>query len=335
MKRPAALLVSALLFSALLVPALLAVAPGLAAAQPAAAPATAASAAPAAAPTPAIDTLARLRERGSIVLGHREAALPFSYRGDGRPQGYSVELCLQIVEGLKRRLNLPQLQVRWEMLQAAERIPAVESGRVDLECGNTTATAERRKRVSFTTPIFVAGAGVLARADALGGAGAAATLLGLRGKRIVVAGGTTGEKIVRRANEAMYGLELVLVRDNAEAWAALEGGKADAWITDDVLLAAYRAQAQEPARWVLLERRHTIEPLALTYRRDDAAFERAVDAELAGLLRSGQVREQYRRWFEQPVPPRNIRLDLPPSRLLREILRTPLKMQHEVDVIVL
>lgn len=300
---------------------------GLAAATPALAQAPAAPAAEATAPP---GTVAKLRRSGVILLGHRQAAVPFSYLVDGQPRGYAVDLCLRVVEGLRTRLNLPSLRVQWVPLQAADRLPAVREGRVDLECGNTTATAERRKTVSFTTPVFIAGAGVLARADAR-----ASTLQDLRGKRIAVASGTTGEKIVNRANEMLYGITPVIVKDNAEAFAAVEQGRAEAWITDDILLAAFRAQAAKPTDFVLLDKRHTIEPLALMVRKDDAAFERAVDAEMSELLRSGEIQRLYMRWFTQPIPPRNVNLELPPSRLLREIFRTPLKMQHEVDVIVL
>lgn len=308
---------------------LLAAAAGASAQPQPAAPAPAAS-------EPAVtDTIAQLRRRGSIVIGHREAAVPFSYLVEGQPRGYAIDLCMQVVEGLKRRLSLPALKVQWVRLQAAERVPAVQSGRVDLECGNTTATADRRKQVAFSTPTFIAGAGVLVRSDIAGKAAASFTLRELRGKRVVVASGTTGEKIVNRANEALHGLLPVLVKDNAEAFALLESGKADAWITDDILLAAYRAQSADPTRYVLLDKRHTIEPLALMHRKDDPAFERAVDAEVAQLFRSGLVQLLYRRWFQQPVPPRNVNLDLPPSRLLKEIFRTPLKMQYEVDIIVL
>ncbi len=294
-------------------------------AQPASAPAAQAPA----------DTVAALRQRGVIRLGHREAALPFSFVVDGRPRGYAVDLCLRLVEGLRRRLDLPNLRVEWVALQAAERLPAVTSGRVDLECGNTTANAERRKSVTFTTPTFIAGAGVLARTEVLAGAAPDAGLRELRGRRVVVASGTTGEKILRRANEALFGLDPLVVKDNAEAFAALEAGRADAWITDDVLLAAYRAQAPDPSRYRLLAKRHTIEPLALMHRKDDRAFERAVDAEVQKLFASGQVEELYERWFQRPLAPRNVNLELPPSRLLKEIFRMPLKMQHEVDVIVL
>lgn len=283
-----------------------------------------------AAEAPPPDTLAKLRRTGTIALGHRDAAVPLSYLVGEQPVGYSVDLCLAIVEGLKRRLNLGALKVQWVKLSAAERLPAVQGGRVDLECGSTTATAERRKSVSFAVPTFIAGAGVLAVASTQ-----AKTLQDLRGKRVLVSAGTTGEKIVARANEAQFGLNVVVVKDNAEAFAALESGRAEAYVTDDILLAAFRAQSKDPARYALLEKRHTIEPLALMLRKDDAAFEAAVDAELAALIRSGDALQLYLHWFTKPIPPRNVNLELPASRLLRETFRMPLKMRQDVDVIIL
>jgi ABC-type amino acid transport substrate-binding protein len=294
--------------------------------QPAAAPSAAASSPPAA----VVSMIERLRSSGTIRLGHREAAVPFAYLVDGKPVGYSVDLCLRVVEGLKRQLGIGSLQVQWVPLAAAQRLPAVIDGRVDIECGNTTATAERRNTVAFTTPMFIAGAGVLVRSET-----GAKVLADLKGKRIAVAASTTGERIVKRANEALLNLTPVVVKDNAEAFAALDGGRADAWITDDILLAAYRAQAPEPKKFTLLERRHTIEPLALMVRKNDPTFERAVDREVASLIHSGEVLRLYTRWFTQAIPPKNVTLEVPPGRLLREFLRTPTKLQNDVDVIVL
>lgn len=291
-------------------------------------PAVAGPAASAAAVVP--PTLERLRSSATIRLGHREAAVPFAFLVDGKPQGYSVDLCLRVVDGLRRSLGLPGLKVEWVPIQAAQRLPFTIEGRIDIECGNTTATAERRKTVAFSTPTFVAGAGVLVRAET-----GAKVLADLKGKRIAVVASTTGERIVKRANEALMAVVPVVVKDNAEAFAALEAKRADAWITDDILLAAYRAQAPDPKQYVLLEKRHTIEPLALMVRKGDPSFERAVDRELNALINSGDANRLYQRWFMQPIPPKNVTLEVPASRLLREIFRTPTKMQYDVDVIVL
>jgi ABC-type amino acid transport substrate-binding protein len=292
--------------------------------------ATQTAAAPAASAPALPPTIERLRSSTTIRLGHREAAVPFAFLVDGKPQGYSVDLCLRVVEGLRRSLGLPALKVEWVPIQAAQRLPYTIEGRIDIECGNTTATAERRKTVAFTTPTFIAGAGVLVRAET-----GAKVLNDLKGKRIAVVASTTGERIVKRANEALLAIQPLVVKDNAEAFAALEAGRADAWITDDVLLAAYRAQAAEPKKYLLLDKRHTIEPLALMVRKDDAAFERAVDRELNALINAGDAAKLYQRWFMQPIPPKNVTLEVPASRLLREIFRLPTKMQYDADVIVL
>jgi ABC-type amino acid transport substrate-binding protein len=276
------------------------------------------------------DTLAKIRATGEIALGHRDAAIPFSYLVDGKPLGYTVEMCQELVKRLQTRLALPALKIKWVTLSAAQRLPAVQSGEVDLECGNTTSTVKRREVVTFTVPTFIAGAGVLTRSE-LG----AASLADLRGKRVAVAEGTTAERVVKRANEAQLALTPVIVKDNAAAFAALEQGQAEAWITDDILLAAYRAGAKDPKRFTLLSKRHTIEPLALTLRKNDQPFEQAVDAEMKALYREGRATALYRRWFMQAIAPKGVVLDVPPSRLLRETFRQPQKVEMDTDVVVL
>jgi len=276
------------------------------------------------------DTLAKLKASGEILLGNRDAAVPFSFLIDGKPHGYTVDMCQELVKRLQVRIGLKDLKVKWVTLSAAQRLPAVQSGQVDLECGNTTNTTKRRELVSFTAPIFIAGAGVLVRSE-LG----VKTLADLRGKKVAVAASTTAERVVQRANEAQLALTPVIVKDNAAAFAALDSGQVEAWMTDDILLAAYRAQANDPKRFELLAKRHTIEPLALTLRKNDKAFEDAVDAELKAMYREGRAVALYQRWFLQPIPPKGVVLDLPPSRMLRELFRQPVKVDLDSDVVVL
>lgn len=271
----------------------------------------------------------RIRASGTINLGHRESSLPFSYLdADKQPTGYSVELCLAIVEAIKKELKMPNLKVKWTMIQASDRIPFVRDGKVELECGNTTSTAERRKTISFTVPIFVAGAKTLVRSDS-----GVKALLDLRGKNFAVTAGSSGEKIAKRANDNGYDLKLVAAKDNAEAFALLESKKADGWLTDDILLASFRAQAPNPKQYALLERRHTIEPLAIAYQKDDPAFETIVDREMLKIIARGDAQRLYERWFTQPIPPKNINLEQPMSTLLREFFRNPSKPSADVDVV--
>lgn len=276
------------------------------------------------------DTLAKIKASGEIALGHRDAAVPFSFLIDGKPHGYTVDMCLELVKRLQVRLGMKDIKIKWQALTAAQRLPSVQSGQVDLECGNTTNTTKRRELVAFTAPTFIAGAGVLVRSE-LG----AKTLADLRGKRVAVAASTTAERVVQRANEAQLPLTAVIVTDNSAAFAALDSGQVEAWITDDILLAAYCAQADDPKRFELLAKRHTIEPLALTLRKGDAAFEAAVDSEMKGLYREGRAAALYRRWFLQAIPPKGVVLDLPPSRMLRELFRHPVKVDLDSDIVVL
>ncbi len=290
-------------------------------------PSTAASAARPAAVAPS--TLERIRQTRTILVGYRDASVPFSYLdADKRPIGYSIELCERIVQNLRKEWRLPDLTINWVMVKSSERIPSLLDGKIDLECGNTTATAERRRQVDFSVPTFIAGGGVLVRAD-LG----ATTLTDLRGKKVVVTTGTTGEKIINRANETGRNLVPVRVGSNSDAFAALVARQADAWITDDILLAAFRAQHTSPKDFVLLDKRHTIEPLALMYRKDDVTFTREVDRELRALIQSGEVRRMYERWFLSPIAPKGINLEVPASRFLRETWGVPTKVDADTDVI--
>ena len=275
-------------------------------------------------------TIDNIRKTNTINIGYRESSIPFSYLDDEKkPIGYSLDICAQLVEGIKRELKLPKLNVKLIAVQAAERIPFVTTGKVDLECGNTTATAERKTKVAFTMPIFIAGAATLARAKA------GTTLKDLRGKQIIIAAGTTGEKVVTEANKAQYEIKPVIVKSNADAFAALKDGKGDAWITDDVLLASFRANADKPEDYVLLEKRHTIEPLAIMMRLNDKTFEALIDREMTKLVNDEKLQALYKKWFTQPIAPKGINLGLPPGRMLREYFRFPTKSVSDVDIILL
>jgi ABC-type amino acid transport substrate-binding protein len=277
------------------------------------------------------DTLDEIRRTKTINIGFREASVPFSYLGpDKQPMGYSIELCNQIVGAIKRELGLPQLKINYVPVATADRLPFVTSGKIDLECGNTTATAERRKQVAFTAPIFVAGAAVLVRRDAN-----ARSMDELKGKSMTVVTGTTGEKILTAVNKARsLDLKPVAVKSNGEAFEALAAGRAQAWVTDDVLLAGYRAGADKPDDYVLLDQRFTVEPLAIMMRKGDPAFERIVDKEMSRLIFDKQIQQVYAKWFLSPIPPKGVSLQIPESALLREILRNPVKSLPDMDIVV-
>jgi ABC-type amino acid transport substrate-binding protein len=274
-------------------------------------------------------TIDRIYQTGAINLGYRDSAVPFSYTDQvSRPMGYSVDLCSKIIDSLKVQLKLPTLTANWVLVQASDRIEYVRSNKIDIECGNTTATIERGKLVNFTAPIFVTGAAVMVRTTSKFN-----TLSDLKDRKVAHVSGSTGEKIVGRANATGMGLLPLPLKSNADAFKALVSGQADAWITDAVLLSAFRATHVNPKDLRLLDRRHTTEPLALVYRKGDPEFDRLISRTLAVLINSGEVQRSYDKWFMSPIPPSGGNLEVPAGRLLRESWKVPTKVQADTDVI--
>lgn len=277
----------------------------------------------------ASSTLERIQKTKTVNLGYRDSAVPFSFLDSNKqPIGYSIDLCKRLVETLKINLKLPDIKINWVLVQSNERLSFLLDEKIDIECGNTTATAERRKTVDFTIPIFIAGSGVLVRSESQ-----ISTLQALTGKKITIIAGSTGEKIVKRANESGRNLIAVPVKTNAEAFSALDLGQVDAWITDDILLSAFRAQHSDPKKFLLLEKRHTIEPLSLMYRKSDLEFSKVIDRELVNLINKNAIQKLYQTWFTQPIEPKGVNLDTPASRYLKETWKIPTKIQADIDAI--
>lgn len=264
--------------------------------------------------------LEKIRASGEIVLAHRDASIPFSYLdADKQPVGYSMDLCLKIVEAVRRELKLPQLAVRYLPVTSASRIPAIAEGKASLECGSTTNNAERRKRVDYTIAHFISAARLLVRA----GSGVE-RLEDLAGKTAVSTRGTTNIKLLQGANdERLLKMKILEAADHAEAFAMVGTGKAEAFAMDDVLLFGLRANAPKPQDFQVVGKPMSIEPYAIMLPKDDAAFKKVVDAEMRRIIFSGEIHPIYQRWFTQPIPPRGINLELPMSYMLKESFRFP------------
>lgn len=240
------------------------------------------------------DTLEKIRTSRTIVLGHREASRPFSFLGaDGGPVGYSVDLCARIAAGLRARLGLADLAVKWARVGPQDRMTLVANGTVDLECGSTTITLSRHEQVDFTLMTFVDGGSLLST-----DASRVARVSDLDGKRVAVIPGTTTEGALQEAaRKVNVTPRLVKVRDHGEGVAALDGGAADAYASDRVLLIGLGRTAKDPSKLNLSGEYFSYEPYGLMVRRGDAAFRLAVNRELARLYRSGEVVGLLRKWF--------------------------------------
>lgn len=286
-------------------------------------PAPAQTAAGAARPVIAAEgpTLARIRGTGVIVMGYRPASLPFSYLdAQLKPIGYTVELCERVIDALRVRLKLPDLEVRRVAVGSATRLPMVTNGTLDLECGITTNTAERARTQSFSLTIFVAETRLMTR-DGL----RVSSLADLRGRAVVSTIGTTSIQHLARANEQQQlGMRIVAGLDDPDAFQLLRGGRADAFLMDDVLLRSLLAQQGGTSEsYLISERPLTVEPYAIGLSREDPAFKAMVDEVLAALYRSGEISTIYRRWFESPLPPNGVNLQLPMNAAFRRVVAQP------------
>jgi glutamate/aspartate transport system substrate-binding protein len=246
-------------------------------------------------------TLDRIKATGTVTFAYRDGAAPFSFKArNGRPQGYSVELCERVAAAIGKALAVPALKIEWRAVDAASRLDAVTSGQADAECGTTTITLARMERVDFSVPIFVDGGSVLVREkDHL------SRLTELKGKKIAVIPGTTTEPALQRALKVIaVTAEFVPVKTSAEGAALLLAGKADAYASDRVVLAGIKlAQAHDELE--LINQDFSFEPYALVIRRDDPDFRLAVNRALVGLYKSGEIDAVYVKWLAplgQPGP---------------------------------
>jgi len=253
-----------------------------------------ASMGPGAAPS---GTLEKIKATKTIALGYRDSSVPFSYAGPTKePMGYSVDLCMRVVQDLRSELKLADLQPRWVPVSVETRVRALVDGTIDLECGSTTNTLSRQERVDFSLTTFITGASLLALAGSNVGDQLGAI-------RIAVIPGTTTEQMVKNAIASMGATaadaKLVAVNDHADGLAAVVDRRAEVYATDRAILMGLVTSASNPRQFALLDRYLSYEPYALMLRRGDPAFRLAVNRTLARLYRSGQVLDIYRRWFGQ------------------------------------
>ncbi|MCL4759139.1 MAG: amino acid ABC transporter substrate-binding protein [Rhodocyclaceae bacterium] len=265
--------------------------------------------------------LDRIVREQTVRIGYRDTSMPFSYlvaQGDV-PVGYSMDLCMKIVERIGALHKLPQVKVVHELVTSANRIDKVREGVVDLECGSTTSTAERRRLAEFTIPTFIAATRFLVRADS-----PYRSPFDLSGKRVVTTKGSTSEKLFRAFNEdRTLRATLVTARDHAESFSWVANAEAEAFVMDDVLLYSLAAQSGRQEAFRVLDERLTIEPLSIMLPQGDPEFKKLVDEELTRVILSREIHRIYRKWFESPIPPDNINLRLPMSFLLRDSFKLP------------
>ena len=265
-------------------------------------------------------TLKKIRDAGAISVGHRESSIPFSYYDDQNAVvGYSQDLVMLVAEAVKKKLNMPNLQVKLIPVTSQNRIPLVQNGTVDIESGSTTNNLERQQQVAFSDTIFIIGTRLLVKKDS-----GIQDFPDLKGKNVVVTAGTTSERLLREMNEKQgMQMNIISAKDHGESFLTLQSGRAVAFMLDDALLAGERAKARKPADWVIVGTAQSKEAYGMMMPKGDAQFKALVDETIAKAETSGDAEKLYQKWFKSPIPPKGLNLDLPLSDDMKELFKSP------------
>jgi glutamate/aspartate transport system substrate-binding protein len=265
-------------------------------------------------------TLKKIKESGAITIGHRDASVPFSYYDDKQqPVGYAMDLCHRIVDAVKKDLDMPKLEVKYQLVTSANRIPLMANGTIDLECGSTTNNLERQKQVWFTITHFVTANRWIAKKSSK-----VHSLDDLKGKTIVSTAGTTNIKQITEINgQKNLGMNIISANGHPEAFQMVETGRAAAFVMDDILLYSLAAQSRSPKDYEISKQALSVEPYGIMVRKDDAEFKKVVDAAMTEIYKSGQINAIYAKWFQKPVPPKNINLNVPMSDQFKKVVQHP------------
>jgi len=265
-------------------------------------------------------TLKRIKERGSITLGHRDTSIPFSYYDDKQQViGYAMDICYKVVDAIKAELKMPKIDVKLNPVTSATRIPLMANGTIDLECGSTTNNLERQKQVAFATTHFVtANRFVSKKASNL------KTVNDLKGKTVVSTSGTTNIKQANEINvEKKLGMKIIAAKDHAESFLTVETGRAVAFFMDDILLYSLVANSKNPSEWVISSDALSVEPYGIMMRKDDPGFKKTVNGAINSLYKSGEINKIYAKWFLRPVPPKGINLNVQMTEVFKKVVAKP------------
>ena len=265
-------------------------------------------------------TLKKIKDTNTITIGHRESSVPFSYYDDKQQVvGYAMDLCMKIVDAVKKNLKADKLEVKLQPVTSATRIPLIANGTVDLECGSTTNNLDRQKQVSFTITHFVTANRFVSKKSAK-----LDKLEDLKGKTVVSTSGTTNIKQITELNtEKKLDLNILPAKDHAEAFLMVETGRAAAFVMDDILLYSLVASSKEPKDYGISKDALSVEPYGIMLRKDDPAFKKVVDDAMTAVYKGGEIKAIYAKWFEKPIPPKGVNLNLPMGDAFKKVVAKP------------
>ncbi len=265
------------------------------------------------------DTLAKVKSSGVITMGVRDSSGALSYTlGDGKYAGYHVEICQRIIANVEKAVGR-KLEVKYQPVTSQNRIPLVQNGTVDIECGSTTNNAARQKDVAFLPTTFVEEVRIAVKANS-----GINDIGQLNGKTIATTTGTTSVQHLRKHRRAQ-GAEFkeIFGKDHSETFLMLESGRADAFVMDGAILAGNIATAKNPADFKLVGEALSVEPIAIMVRKDDPAFKKIGDDTVRELAKSGELAKLWDKWFMQPIPPKNTKVGYAVSESTKQAWANP------------
>jgi len=265
-------------------------------------------------------TLKKIKDTGSITIGHRESSIPFSYLDDKQqPVGYAMDLCAKIVDAVKTQLAMPNLKVAFQPVTSANRIPLLQNGTIDIECGSTTNSVERQKTVSFGPTYFVINVTAAVKKNS-----GIKSLADLNGKTISTTSGTTAVPLLKQYEKTKSAdIKEIYGKDHAESFLLLAQDRVSAFVMDDVLLAGQIANSQNPGEYMIIKESLRTEPYSMMLRKDDPQFKALVDKTITGVMKSGEVNRIYAKWFLNAIPPKGVNMSFEESQALREAFANP------------
>jgi glutamate/aspartate transport system substrate-binding protein len=265
-------------------------------------------------------TLKKVKELGAITVGHRESSIPFSYLDDKQqPIGYAMDLCMKIVDAVKAELKMPGLQVKLQPVTSSNRIPLLQNGTIDLECGSTTNSVQRQQQVAFGPTYFVINVTAAVKKSSN-----INSLADLNGKTISTTSGTTSVPLLKAYEKTAHvDVREIYGKDHAESFLLMADDRSAAFVMDDILLAGQIANSRTPEAFRILADSLRQEPYSMMLRKDDPQFKALVDRSVGAVMKSGEIDRIYAKWFTSPIPPKGINLNFPATQPIRDAFANP------------
>jgi glutamate/aspartate transport system substrate-binding protein len=265
-------------------------------------------------------TLKKIKETGSITVGYRESSIPFSYLDDKQqPVGYAMDLCMKIVDAVKADLKMPALKLQLQPVTSSNRIPLMQNGTIDLECGSTTNSVERQKQVSFGPTYFVINVTAAVKKNS-----GINTLADLNGKTISTTSGTTSVPLLKKYQKTQNAeVKEIYGKDHAESFLLMADDRSSAFVMDDILLAGQIANSRNPSDYRIIAESLRQEPYSMMLRKDDPQFKSLVDKTIGAVMKSGEIEKIYAKWFTSPIPPKGVNMNFPMTPAIREAFKNP------------